>query len=166
MCSMSSFASLLANYASAKRGPAAAAGAGAGAAGTANNHDDDDHHHQPAYKRSKTEGPHFDAIQTLLQRNRASAPTPTATEPSTPFGGLGILIIIVDALPHEALWRLWLEQYTAKNASADPPPVRIWVHAKFPDRVRSRWVRERLVQTFQLRPGWGSVELTEVGGPG
>lgn len=40
-------------------------------------------------------------------------------------------------------------------------PVRFLIHAKFPDRVKSGWVRDRLV-SFHLKPGWGSLELTEV----
>jgi hypothetical protein len=102
------------------------------------------------------------------------------------FGGLGILIIIIDELPHEPIWRLWLEHgiteqsATKQNTSSSDAvssagctktplsadysslPVRIWIHAKFPDRVRSPWVRERLVKSFQLKPTWGSLELTDV----
>ena len=139
-----------------------------------------------------------------------------------------MLLIIIDDLPHETLWRLWAEQYDMDstngtvsanaerdgdfkqtsnsreplaadvipeqpspyvsaladaipnpgNTSANTPslsqkvsdtsdlkasisPVRFLIHAKFPDRVRSGWVRDRLV-SFHLKPGWGSLELTEV----
>jgi hypothetical protein len=40
--------------------------------------------------------------------------------------------------------------------------VRFWFHAKNPSNVRSPWVRERLVTSFQLRPEWGSIDLTKV----
>ena len=40
-------------------------------------------------------------------------------------------------------------------------PVRFFIHAKYPDRVRSKWVRDRLVP-FNIRAGWGTVELTEI----
>ena len=40
-------------------------------------------------------------------------------------------------------------------------PVRFFIHAKYPDRVRSKWVRDRLVP-FNIRAGWGTVELTKI----
>lgn len=138
-----------------------------------------------------------------------------------------MLLIIIDDLPHETLWRLWAEQYDVESVkreanldiskvegdadlkqsinstehvvgdetsqqqqshcvsaetisntdSTQPLPeeirsksdvkessssrVRFLIHAKQPDRVKSAWVRERLV-SFHLRPNWGSLELTEV----
>lgn len=141
-----------------------------------------------------------------------------------------MLLIIIDDLPHETLWRLWAEQYDVENANAvsnlrstkiagnadlkqsssltellvadvtseqpsqcvsaetitnadsiqplpspsaekiidtldvkesSPSRVRFLIHAKQPDRVKSAWVRERLV-SFHLKPNWGSLELTEV----
>jgi hypothetical protein len=137
-----------------------------------------------------------------------------------------VLLIIIDDLPHEMLWRLWAEQYdvecakrdansviskvegdadlkqsinstelavgdetsqqqshcvsaeTISNTDSTQPlleeitsksdlkedsstRVRFLIHAKQPDRVKSAWVRERLV-SFHLRPNWGSLELTEV----
>lgn len=42
------------------------------------------------------------------------------------------------------------------------PRVRIWFHAKFPERVTSPWVRARLVTSFHYKPEWGSLELTKV----
>ena len=137
-----------------------------------------------------------------------------------------MLLIIIDDLPHETLWRLWAEQYDTDSAeigessnssnvdsnanlkrssnsiesevtseqpsngvSADITPipsstplipsslteeipdasavkasfspVKFLIHAKYPDRVKSGWVRDRLV-SFHLKPGWGSLELTEV----
>lgn len=47
------------------------------------------------------------------------------------------------------------------DVQASTSPVRFLIHAKFPDRVKSGWVRDRLV-SFHLKPGWGSLELTEV----
>jgi hypothetical protein len=98
---------------------------------------------------------------------------------------VGILFIIIDAFPNELLWRVWLEQgglhdtpsdnkQTDANAvgaertdtdsdiTAALPGVRCWFHAKYPERVTSPWVRERLVTSFQYKPEWGSLELTKV----
>jgi hypothetical protein len=92
---------------------------------------------------------------------------------------LGILFIIIDDFPNEPLWRLWLEHggvsdtpasvkdttVDTDNSAVGPvaePIVRCWFHAKNPSNVRSAWVRERLVTSFQLRPEWGSIDLTKV----
>jgi len=71
---------------------------------------------------------------------------------------LGLLFIIIDKLPFESVWRLWLKECSACHQMR----VRIWIHAKFPKNVTSPWVQERLVKSFQLKPDWGSLELTDV----
>lgn len=73
-------------------------------------------------------------------------------------GGLGLMFIIIDKLPFESIWRIWLEQCSSIHQER----VHIWIHAKFPDRVTSPWVRQHLVKSFQLKPEWGSLELTDV----
>ena len=96
---------------------------------------------------------------------------------------LGILFIIIDDFPNEILWRIWLEHGIAtclnpsyysidENGSNiagsvagnenEADVVRVWFHAKYPDRVKSEWVRQRLVSSFHFKPEWGSVELTKV----
>ena len=48
---------------------------------------------------------------------------------------------------------------TATETPENNPNVRVFVHAKFPERVRSQWLRSRLIgQSF--KPAWGSVEIT------
>ena len=127
---------------------------------------------------------------------------------------LAVLLIIIDDLPHEAMWRLWEEHYhgvdacmntaveqraaaatiatsvtniksnkavdsttiaqensstTKTNTSttyqqkctAHTTPIRFLIHAKYPEKVKSKWVKERLV-SFHLMPSWGSLLLTEV----
>ncbi len=71
---------------------------------------------------------------------------------------IGILFIIVDSFPNEAVWRLWLE--TSTNGKSKDS-VQVWFHAKYPNRVKSSWVRDRLVRNFHLQPEWGSLELTK-----
>jgi hypothetical protein len=58
---------------------------------------------------------------------------------SSGLGGssLAILVLIIDEFPHEALWRLWLQRGSAHERGR----VRFLFHAKFPDRVRSPWVK-------------------------
>lgn len=72
---------------------------------------------------------------------------------------IGLLFIIIDDFPNEVLWRLWLQHYidsssssnNSRNMSGDSShsttsttTIRCWFHAKYPKRVTSLWVRERL----------------------
>ena len=61
-------------------------------------------------------------------------------------------------LPSSSLEEI-IEAPGAKESSVSR--VRFLIHAKQPDRVKSGWVRERLM-SFHLKPNWGSLELTEV----
>ncbi len=75
---------------------------------------------------------------------------------------LGILMIIIDDFPNEAIWRLWLEEFNAGSVERNSlPRVQFWFHAKYPDRITSAWVRSRLVTSFHYTPEWGSVEITK-----
>lgn len=68
-----------------------------------------------------------------------------------------LCFIIIDKLPHEVIWRTWLQQGGTELQNR----VKICIHAKYPRDVDSDWVRERLVP-FNLHPGWGSIDLTAV----
>lgn len=65
---------------------------------------------------------------------------------------IAILFVIVDHFPFESIWRLWLKGVNN---------IQLYFHAKYPDRVSS-WVKEHLVTSFQFRPTWGSLELSQV----
>ena len=73
-------------------------------------------------------------------------------------GVLTLMFIIIDEMDHELLWRSWLASASAACRSR----IRILIHAKYPHRVISPWIRTRLCRNFQLKPSWGSIELTEV----
>lgn len=65
-----------------------------------------------------------------------------------------------DSIPHNTP-SISQKASDTSDVQASASPVRFLIHAKFPDRVKSCWVRDRLV-SFHLKPGWGSLELTEV----
>jgi hypothetical protein len=71
------------------------------------------------------------------------------------FQSLGLLFIIIDDLPHELIWRAWLMTSTSSTS------IKIFIHAKFPEKIRSPWVKSHLVN-FHYFPEWGSVEITKV----
>jgi hypothetical protein len=68
---------------------------------------------------------------------------------------LAFLFLIVDTLPYEDLWTAWLGHL---------PDAHVHIHAKHPERIRSEWVRQRLITSSSgdivtYRPDWGSIEL-------
>ena len=111
----------------------------------------------------------------LLKTTSPSAPNPSQTQPipnhkqqlnaymssrqpeeyivQSSIPKVALLFIIIDDLPLEQIWRDWLSGPNSRN-------VEILIHAKFPERVRSRWVQERLIRS-NLRPSWGSIELSK-----
>jgi hypothetical protein len=62
-------------------------------------------------------------------------------------------LVIIDELPHEAIWRRWLA-----SAEGGDRGCRVLIQAKHPERVTSDWVRAHLIGR-SFRPEWGSVEL-------
>lgn len=69
---------------------------------------------------------------------------------------IGICIVIVDSLPHEAIWAKWATEVS--EGSSGTYKAKIAIHAKFPDRIKSEWVRERLVPVT-YKPDWNSPEV-------
>eukprot|EP00596_Hydrurales_sp_CCMP1899_P008339 CAMPEP_0119047336 /NCGR_PEP_ID=MMETSP1177-20130426/52643_1 /TAXON_ID=2985 /ORGANISM="Ochromonas sp, Strain CCMP1899" /LENGTH=679 /DNA_ID=CAMNT_0007021835 /DNA_START=254 /DNA_END=2289 /DNA_ORIENTATION=+ len=195
-------------------------------------------------EKEREKNPLSTKLKDIWQSNSTGRSTAALSEgvPGSTSPFLGILIIIVDSLPHEALWRLWVEKYehekiieysqkthkeseiktknekenekktekksaeinekiqneinflgggdviltdTDEKCASDAvnddkcdsgivsesdvdatstgysAPIRFLIHAKHPERIKSAWVKERLVN-FHLKPGWGSLELTEV----
>lgn len=72
------------------------------------------------------------------------------SEPHGKRNHVALLFLIIDSLPYEAIWREWIKSVEGH--------VHVFVHAKYPNRVTSNWVRKRVVQST-LEPTWGSVEL-------
>jgi len=66
---------------------------------------------------------------------------------------MGLLILIIDSLPFEPLWREWMQR---QNGATE---VKVWIHAKHPDKVTSPWVLEKLIPR-SFCPAWGSVDIT------
>ena len=95
---------------------------------------------------------------------------------------LALLFLTIDDLPFEHIWTAWLAG--AGGESSDGMTVSVLCHAKYPDRVKSDWLKQRLlidkersanaggsgagagagvdskVHYLTRRPEWGSVEIT------
>ena len=113
----------------------------------------------------------LDILYFLIRATATSIAASNQTRGSSELN-LGILVMIIDDFPNELLWRLWLQQAntnvsndvstTSDGVLQESPQVRVWFHAKCPEKVRSPWVRERLVRGPTFKPEWGSIEITKV----
>jgi hypothetical protein len=96
-------------------------------------------------------------LRNLWQENTTNPPpgasaSASLLSPELPFPsvlaspqGLGLLFIIIDDLPHEWIWRCYIQlsqaqqqqrQQTHTPTEEHNPSIRVWIHAKFPDRVQ------------------------------
>lgn len=83
---------------------------------------------------------------------------------------IAVCVIMIDHLPHEHVWKRWMESggtctkddaeesqeknhHYYINASAD-----LYIHAKFPERIKSSWVSERTL-SHSFRPDWNDVRV-------
>lgn len=93
-------------------------------------------------------------LHNLWQENTTDAvQSQKSISVSTSASGLGLLFIIIDDLPHEFIWRAYIELHNAQlnkeTGSSDKRtlknnPLRIWIHAKYPQRVR-RYLHSALI---------------------
>ncbi len=66
---------------------------------------------------------------------------------------IAVCVVVVDELIHEDIWRYWVDQSVTSQYNA-----RLFIHAKYPDRITSDWVRGCLIDvTFE--PEWNSPEV-------
>lgn len=90
----------------------------------------------------------LEKLDTLFQQRRLSSINDVIRS-STSNGKLAVCIVIVDNLHHEEIWRDWL---------GDEEYAKLYIHAKFPEKITSDWVKTRLIpQSF--KPEWNSVEV-------
>lgn len=98
----------------------------------------------------------------------ANKTTTTIATTTKSCNKLAVLFLIIDDFPHEAIWRTWLNKtnsYDADNSTSSSSlssstRVKIYIHAKYPEKVTSPWVRQHLLK-HSFKPNWGSVEITK-----
>ena len=76
---------------------------------------------------------------------------------------LALCFLCVEALPHRRLWQEWVRQ-AEESANKGGHGLRIFVHAKFPDRL-DPWSRQYLIrddrgEIINFKPEWGKIEVT------
>ena len=68
---------------------------------------------------------------------------------------VALLFITIGDLPHEEIWKAFFD-----DKACDGLNVSVLVHAKFPNKIRSPWLRRYLLPRKSHRPEWGSIEIT------
>jgi hypothetical protein len=122
-----------------------------------------------------------------MQKALATLPRyrPACDLPKTTNLHIALLFITIDDLPFEHIWKEWISGGSSGSGSGssagdddeDNNNIKVSVlgHAKFPERVKSDWLKQRLlvqppkmgrgnthepVQYHSRRPEWGSIEIT------
>jgi len=107
--------------------------------------------------RSNIAFKHKDLYDKLLSINSSSeekakedniTDPPSQDESNDCSNAISLLFIIIDDFPNEYIWRLWLEECNAPFSIDSRPSsqkVTIHIHAKYPQNVKSKWVKDRLV---------------------
>ncbi|RYH31053.1 hypothetical protein EON65_03590 [archaeon] len=74
--------------------------------------------------------------------------------------GIAICLVIVDKLYHEEIWKGWLKSYSTSISSSAPHTyhAKLFIHAKYPDRIQSEWVKQHTVP-YTFLPDWNSPEV-------
>lgn len=57
--------------------------------------------------------------------------------------------------PQEDIWRAWIEDGVSSSCTYQ---AELYIHAKYPERIQSPWVRSRTL-THSFRPEWNSPEV-------
>lgn len=103
----------------------------------------------------------LDKLSKLLFSRESSklfaAPSRQAAAPSSSTSsskkGIAICLVIVDELFHELIWKQWTEQ------SSEKYNVKLFIHAKHPERIKSLWVQSFLLKGKTFKPEWNSPEV-------
>jgi hypothetical protein len=136
-------------------------------------------HQGPPQTRRRYHSPDRDGLGELRRFGfnipKGSQPLPTPEEKKKKAKHIVLLAITIDDLPYEHIWKDWLQTISPEAEQKDDFFVSLVCHAKFPDQVKSEWLRQRLlVQKPRLgrgnsyldpefltrKPDWGSVEIT------
>jgi hypothetical protein len=86
---------------------------------------------------------------------------------------LALLVVTIDDLPYEHIWKAWCQ--TLSPSKKDDYFISVVCHAKYPKKVKSEWLRQRLLvhspklgrgnsfmepEFLTRTPNWGSIEIT------
>lgn len=141
-------------------------------AASADRRDGDGHSSQQGRAKRPRHRRHY-FNETAMKKALATLPhyRPRKQSPNATHRHIALLFITIDDLPYEHIWKEWMS-----SQDDDDIHVSVVCHAKFPERVKSEWLQQRLlVQPPKLgrgneyeplkyhsrRPEWGSIEITQ-----
>jgi hypothetical protein len=91
--------------------------------------------------------------ESITANSDASISLPSSTSSSKIH--LAVCICIVDDLPHENIWRRWIQDATSRVTAS------VYIHAKHPERIRehgSAWLQQCLIPISHC-PNWNDVRI-------
>ena len=119
---------------------------------------------QPRKKAASTESvtPTLAALRRINSTGELLT-TSTSTTGQKDRETLALCFLCVEKLPHRKLWQEWVRR-AEQMASAGGHGLRIFVHAKFPERL-DPWSRKYLIrddrgEVINFKPEWGKIEVT------
>lgn len=124
-------------------------------------------------QRQRRHSPPKDPRVFLTEKGFRTDPPPPESVPGPKDGTqhklhICLLAITIDELPYEEIWKAWAA------AGSEVAHVSLVCHAKFPDRVQSPWLKQRLILEPPRigrgnqwedpvprthKPAWGSVQI-------
>ena len=126
----------------------------------------------PPQQRRRHHSPDRDGLGDLRDHGyriaRGPPPPPPADYPKK-TKHLCLLVITIDDLPFEHIWKAWTQTTTQEDLW-----ISIVVHAKFPQKVTSSWLKQRLLvcppkvgrgnsfldpEFLTRKPNWGSIDI-------
>jgi hypothetical protein len=145
------------------------------------------HHYQqgrggggpPPHSRRRFQSPDRDGLGDLRHHGyklpRGLPTPPTAEEIKQKPKHLALLMICIEDLPFEHIWKEFCQTLQASEGGNDEYHISLLCHVKYPKQVQSDWLKQRLLvyppksgrgnsyldPEYQTRtPNWGSVEIT------
>jgi len=129
----------------------------------------------PPSQRRRFNEPDRDGLGDLRHHGykipRGHPPPPTDEEKNQRPNHIALLLICIDDIPYEHIWKEWCETLSGKGDCY----ISLLCHAKFPKQVKSEWLRQRLLvyppksgrgnsymdpEFLSRQPEWGSIEIT------
>lgn len=140
------------------------------------NNQNNDNYQQKKRQRHNNNN-YDDKLQNEILNLSKSLPSSSSSIAATPSTNhIALLFLIIDELPFENIWESWINDNNNNNDLNDYS-VSVLIHAKYPERIRSEWIKQHLIideysnnnnsygvdgnkPYLSFRPEWGSIEIT------
>eukprot|EP00339_Tiarina_fusa_P022080 CAMPEP_0117053282 /NCGR_PEP_ID=MMETSP0472-20121206/36841_1 /TAXON_ID=693140 ORGANISM="Tiarina fusus, Strain LIS" /NCGR_SAMPLE_ID=MMETSP0472 /ASSEMBLY_ACC=CAM_ASM_000603 /LENGTH=624 /DNA_ID=CAMNT_0004768253 /DNA_START=206 /DNA_END=2076 /DNA_ORIENTATION=+ len=137
-----------------------------------------DHSQGPPNQRRRHNSPDRDGLGSLrtfgYRIPRGFPPPATPEAKAKKAKHIALMVITIDDLPYEHIWKAWCQTLNPGNAK-DDYFISVVCHAKYPAKVQSGWLKQRMLvyppkvgrgnsyldpDFLSRAPNWGSVEIT------